>query len=130
MHILHIQNVTISNLESFRWLILLFWYIFCFSQRVTTSSQRVTILLLEIYIIFNTPTFLVHDQMHYCTCYHAFGMEQVNICTISNALPRVTIKFLKKKYTITFSYNIDGNAWQPVENGTNLYLFLSKCIVT
>ena len=122
MHILHIQNVTISNLESFRWLILLFWYIFCFlgtryrvSQRVTTSSQRVTasvtILLLEIYIIYNTPTLLVHDQMHYCTCYHTFGMEQVNICTIFNALPRVTIKFLKKKYTITFFYKIDGNAW-------------------
>ena len=52
----HIQNVTISNLESFRWSILVFWYIFSFlgntlplfskryrfSQRVTTSSQRVT----------------------------------------------------------------------------------------
>ena len=86
-----------------------------FPQRVTTSSQRVTasvtILLLEIYNIFNTPTFLVHDQMDYCTCYHTFWMEQVNICTIFNALPRVTIKFLKKKYTITFFYKIDGNAW-------------------
>ena len=38
-------------------------------------------------------------------------MEQVNICTIFNALPRVIIKFLKKKYTITFFYKIDGNAW-------------------
>ena len=38
-------------------------------------------------------------------------MEQVNICTIFDALPRVTIKFLKKKYTITFFYKTDGNAW-------------------
>ena len=38
-------------------------------------------------------------------------MEQVNICTIFNALPRVTIKFFKKKYTITFFYKTDGNAW-------------------
>ena len=39
------------------------------------------------------------------------NIEQVNICTIFNALPRVTIKFSKKKYTITFFYKIDRNAW-------------------
>ena len=38
-------------------------------------------------------------------------MEQVNICIIFNALQRVSLKFLKKKYTITFFYRIDGNAW-------------------
>ena len=42
-------------------------------------------------------------------------MEQVNICTIFNALPRVTVKFLKKKYTATFLYEIDGNALKLVQ---------------
>ena len=36
-------------------------------------------------------------------------MEQVNICTIFNVLPRVTTKFLKKRFTIIFFYKIDGN---------------------
>ena len=67
-------------------------------------------LLLEICTIFNIPTFLVHNQMHYCTCNHTFSMEQVNICTIFNAVPRVTMKLLEKKYTATFSCKIDGNA--------------------
>ena len=106
-----------------------FWYISCFwgtryryFQQVTTSSQRVaasvTILLLEICTIFNTTAFVVHNQMLYCTCYHTFWMQQVNICTIFNALPRVNINFLKKKYTVIFFYKIF------------MYLFLSKCIVT
>ena len=45
--------------------------------------------------------------MHYGT----FWLEQVSIYTIFNALPRVTIKFLKKKYTIIFFYKIDGITW-------------------
>ena len=43
--------------------------------------------------------------------YHTFWLEQVNSYTIFYALPRVTIKFLKKKYTVIFFYKIDGNAW-------------------
>ena len=57
-------------------------------------------------------------------------MEQVNICTIFNALPRVAAKILKEKYTIIFFYKIDGNAWYHIENGAIMYLFLSKCLVT
>ena len=38
-------------------------------------------------------------------------MEQVNICTIFNALTGVTTKFWKKKYIITFFHKIDGNTW-------------------
>ena len=97
-----------------------------FSQRITAS---VTILLLEISTIYNTPIFLMHNKMFYCVSYHTFWMEQLNTCTIFNSLPCVTTKFLKKKYTIIFFYKIDGNAWYCVENGTIMYLFLSKCLV-
>ena len=45
MHILHIQNVTISNLESFGWSILFFWYIFCFLGTRYRFFQRVTAFL-------------------------------------------------------------------------------------
>ena len=42
-------------------------------------------------------------------------MEQVNICTIFNALPRVTIKFLKKKYTITFFIKLTVTRGNPLK---------------
>ena len=82
------------------------------------------------FLPFSTPKSLVHNQMYHCTCYYTFWMEQVNIGTIFNALPRVTTKFLKEKYTIAFFYKTDGNAWYGVDNGTIMHLFLSKCIVT
>ena len=129
MHILHIQNVTTSNLESFRWSILFFWYIFCFLGTRYRFFQRVTAFLNALpplpnalplalpYIYWksvsfsNTLTFLVHDQMDTVHGTTHFEWNKLSICTIFNALPRVTIKFLKKKYTITFFYKIDGNAW-------------------
>ena len=37
-------------------------------------------------------------QMCYCVPFHTFSMKQVHFCF--NALPHITIKFLKKKFSM------------------------------
>ena len=38
--------------------------------------------------------------MCYCVPCHTFSMKQVNICIIFNALTRITIKFLRKNFSM------------------------------
>ena len=46
--------------------------------------------------------------MCYCVPFHTFSVKQVHICIIFNALPRITIKFLRK----IFSMELFRYQWQ------------------
>ena len=61
-----------------------------FSQRVTAS---VTIPLVKIPTISNTRILLVHNLIIYCLFYNTFWIEQLNTCTIFNALPPLLSNF-------------------------------------
>ena len=45
---------------------------------------------------------LLHQLLY---ALHTFSVKQVHICMIFNALPRITIKLLKKKYINIFLRN-------------------------
>ena len=50
-------------------------------------------------------------------------MQQVKICIIFNALPRVTTKFLIRKYNIFFFSKIETNARERIEIATIMISF-------
>ena len=62
-------------------------------------------------------------SMCYFTCYHTFSLSLAWFGAICNALPRVTIKFIKKIYINIFFKKMTvtrGNALQIAQNQKNL----------
>ena len=62
-------------------------------------------------------------SMCYFTCYHTFSLNLAWFGAICNALPRVTIKFIKKYILILFLKKMTvtrGNALQIAQNQENL----------
>ena len=62
-------------------------------------------------------------SMCYFTCYHTFSLSLAWFGAICNALPRVTIKFIKKYILLFFKKKMTvtrGNALQIAQNQENL----------
>ena len=59
----------------------------------------------------------------YFTCYHTFSLSLTWFGAICNALPRITLKFIKKIYINLFLKKMTvtrGNALQIAQNQENL----------